>query len=109
MDLSNIDLNSLLTTAVVVGPIVSILTILARKLTTKYGVEVSKLMIQGFIFLLGVIAALVLKFAPQEILLVAGSIFMCAIAFYDVVIKAILKPVYKKNYASDALPEKTKK
>lgn len=88
---------TLLSTALIAGPVVSILGSVARSLTKKYGMETSRTILQLGLFVVAVVIALVLKFTPQETLLVAGSIFATAIAFYEAITKNLLGVVFKKQ------------
>ena len=112
MDLS---LESLLQVAVIAGPITSLGVLAARKLASKYGLEASRLILQGILLVLAVTIALVITYAPTEVLATAGAIFATAIAFYEVLVKGVFDTIYKKitkpepeevsDGAPDILPE----
>ena len=91
-----LSLDVLLQTAVIAGPVTSLGVLLARKLAAKYGLEASRLIIQGVLFVLAVVIALTLTFAPAEVLTTAGAIFAAAIAFYEVLVKGLFNAIYSK-------------
>lgn len=91
-------LQSLLGTALIAGPIISLVTMVARKLAAKAGMEVAGLIIHGAIFVVAIVIALVLKFAPEDLLVTAGAILTTAVTFYELVVKNLVQPVLNKAF-----------
>lgn len=75
-----------------VGALVSLLVLVARKVSQRFGLEASRLALLGATLVLSIGAAVAQRYAPEPIWQEAVAIFTGAIGFYEVVVKTAVMP-----------------
>ena len=81
---------------VLTGVIISVLVMIARKLSGKYGKEPARNVLVLGVVVLSVIAALLYETLPEPFLMSVVEIVAAAVGFYEIIWKTVLSPVLAK-------------